>query len=44
MGTSGSFSGVMRPGLEADHSPPTTAEVKRNVDLYRTRLLGVVLN
>jgi hypothetical protein len=25
--------GVKRPRLEADHSPPTSAEVKKNVDL-----------
>jgi hypothetical protein len=24
-----SFPGVKRPGREADHSPPTTAEVKK---------------
>jgi hypothetical protein len=29
MGTGGSFPGVMRPGREADHSPPTSAEVKK---------------
>jgi hypothetical protein len=32
---------------EADHSPPTSAEVKKTVDLYihsPTRLHGVVLN
>jgi hypothetical protein len=28
MGTRGSFSGVKRPGREADHSPPSSAEVK----------------
>jgi hypothetical protein len=28
MGTGGSFPGVNRPGREADHSPPTSAEVK----------------
>jgi hypothetical protein len=28
MGTSGSFLGVKRPGREADHSPPSSAEVK----------------
>jgi hypothetical protein len=34
MGTGGSFPGVNWPGNEADHSPPTSAEVKKNVDLY----------
>jgi hypothetical protein len=29
MGTGGSFPGVKRPGREADHSPRTTAEVKK---------------
>jgi hypothetical protein len=29
MGTGRSFSGVKRPGREADHSPPTSAEVKK---------------
>jgi hypothetical protein len=29
MGTGDSFSGVKRPGREADHSPPTNAEVKK---------------
>jgi hypothetical protein len=29
MGTEGSFSGVKRQGREADHSPPTSAEVKK---------------
>jgi hypothetical protein len=29
MGTGGSFSGVKRQGREADHSPPTSAEVKK---------------
>jgi hypothetical protein len=28
MGTGVSFSGVKRPGCEADHSPPSSAEVK----------------
>jgi hypothetical protein len=27
-------SGIRRPGCEADHWPPTSAEVKKNVDLY----------
>jgi hypothetical protein len=34
MGTGGSFFMVKRPGREADHSPPTSVEVKNNVDLY----------
>jgi hypothetical protein len=29
MGTGGSFPGVKRQGREADHSPPTNAEVKK---------------
>jgi hypothetical protein len=29
MGTWGSFPGVKRQGREADHSPPTSAEVKK---------------
>jgi hypothetical protein len=29
MGTRGSFPGVKRPGREADHSPTTSAEVKK---------------
>jgi hypothetical protein len=29
MGAGGSFPGVKRPGREADHSPPTSAEVKK---------------
>jgi hypothetical protein len=29
MGTGGSFPGVKRPGREADHSPPASAEVKK---------------
>jgi hypothetical protein len=29
MGTGGSFPGVKRPGREADHSPPTSAEVRK---------------
>jgi hypothetical protein len=34
-------SGVKRPGSEADHSPPTSAEVKK---MRSIRLHGVVLN
>jgi hypothetical protein len=33
-GTRGSFPGVKRPGREADHSPPSSAEVKEWVELY----------
>jgi hypothetical protein len=33
MGTRGSFPGVKRPGCEAYHSPPSSAEVK-NVWIY----------
>jgi hypothetical protein len=29
MGGGGPFSGVQRPGREADHSPPASAEVKK---------------
>jgi hypothetical protein len=38
---------VKRQGRETNHSPQTTAEVKKNVDLYihsPVRLHGVVLN
>jgi hypothetical protein len=34
MGTRGSSLGVKLPGREADHSPPSTAEVKECVELY----------
>jgi hypothetical protein len=34
MGIGGSFTRIKRLGREADHSPPTSAEVKKNVDLY----------
>jgi hypothetical protein len=33
MGTGGSFPGVKRSGREADHSPPSSAEVKECVEL-----------
>jgi hypothetical protein len=33
-GTRGSFPGVKRPGCEADHSPPSSAEVKECMELY----------
>jgi len=36
---------VKRPGREADHSPPSSAEAKKCVDLYLPiRLHGVVLS
>jgi hypothetical protein len=47
MGTRSSSLGVMRPGREADHSPPYSAEVKECVELYLhspIRLHGVVLS
>jgi len=34
VGTMGSFPGVKRPGREADHSPPSSVEVKGCVELY----------
>jgi hypothetical protein len=34
MGIRGSFPGVKRPGREADHSTPSSAEVKECVELY----------
>jgi hypothetical protein len=34
MGTRGSFPGVKRPRREADHSPPSSAEVKEWMELY----------
>jgi hypothetical protein len=46
MGSGGSFPGVKRQGREADHSPSTSAEVKK-MDLYihsPIRLHGVMLN
>jgi hypothetical protein len=39
--------GVKRLGCEPDHSPPTSAKVQKNVDLYihsPIRLHGIVLN
>jgi hypothetical protein len=35
--------GIKRPGREADHSPPSTAEVK-NGGTIPPRLHGIVLN
>jgi hypothetical protein len=34
MGTRGSFPGAKQPEREADHSPPTSSEVKEWVELY----------
>jgi hypothetical protein len=46
-GGGGSFTGVKRPGREADHSPPPRAEIK-NAWRYTSTLLmyffGVVLS
>jgi hypothetical protein len=47
MGTKGTSLGVKRPRGEADHSPPSSAEVKEWVKLYLhspIRLHGVVLS
>jgi hypothetical protein len=47
MGTRFSFPGVKRLGREADHSPPSSAEVKEWVELYLNspmHLHGVVLS
>jgi hypothetical protein len=46
MGTGGSSPGVKRPDREVDHSPPTSAEVKKMWIYTATsiRLHGVVLN
>jgi hypothetical protein len=46
-GTGGCFSGIKRPGREADYSPPSSAEVKNYGAIYLhspMRLHGVVLN
>jgi hypothetical protein len=46
MGTSGSFHGVKQPEREADHSPPSSVEVKNAWSYTSTppvRLHGVVL-
>jgi hypothetical protein len=43
----GGFLRVKRPGREADHSPPSSAEVKEYVELYvhsPISLRGVVLS
>jgi len=47
--TRGSFPGVKQPGREADHSPPSSAEVNEGVELYRqspntSSWLGAQLN
>jgi hypothetical protein len=47
MGTRSSFLGVKGPGREADHSPPSSAEVKNAWSYTSTRpirLHGVVLS
>jgi hypothetical protein len=46
MGTRGSFPGVKRPGREADHSPPISAEIKNAWSYTSTPpcLHGVVLS
>jgi hypothetical protein len=47
IGTGTLSSGVKRPGREADHSPSTSAEVQKNVDLYihsPIRLHGMLFN
>jgi hypothetical protein len=47
MGTRDSFPGVKRPEHVADHSPPNSVEVKKNMDVFihfPIRLHGVVLN
>jgi hypothetical protein len=44
MGTEGSFPGEKRRGHEADHLPPTSAEVKKTLIYTSTRLDGVFLN
>jgi len=47
MGTRGFFLGVKRPGREASHSPPPSAEVEECVELYLhapIHLHGVVLS
>jgi hypothetical protein len=44
MGTGDYFPGVERQGREADHSPPTSAEVKKMWIHSPIRLHGVMLN
>jgi hypothetical protein len=46
-GYRGYFSGIKRQGCEAEHSPQTSAEVKKNVNLhihFTMDLHGVVLS
>jgi hypothetical protein len=43
MGTGGSFPGVKRQGHEADHSPPTSAEVKK-MWIYTSTALYVFMS
>jgi len=47
VGSRGSFLGAKQPGQEADHSPPSSADVKECVELYLQPpvcLHGVVLS
>jgi hypothetical protein len=47
IGTGDLLLGVKQPGHEADHSPPSSAEVKECVELYLhspIRIHGVVLS
>jgi hypothetical protein len=46
VGTGALSIGVKRPGYDADHSPPTSAEVKNSgaIPLPPIRLHGVVIN
>jgi hypothetical protein len=46
MDTQGSLPGVQRPGREADHSPPSSAEVKKSgvIPPLPIRLHDVMLN
>ena len=37
----GSFPGVKRPGRGVDHPPPSSAEVKERVELYRFFPMGL---
>ena len=39
MGT-GSFPGVRRPGSDADHTPPSSAEVKKELSYTSTQPMG----
>jgi hypothetical protein len=46
MGTGGSFPGAKRPGLEADHLPPSSVEVENSgaIPPLPQCLHGIVLN